>query len=385
MRGLFLTLSVTLGATSVVAQGTAVHHADLSFAPQSGIAVSETSVDRRAVDQAAWEFTQELDTPEAYQAYLDAFPDGQFRALAQAELTGAPADTPSEVEPEQHLADEVRAAPTLTLVTPLVESCEVCPQVVRIPGGETLLGSDRGGAEGPETPQTIAPFLLSTTEITVGELRRFEDATGRQTTRSCFVWTEAGRLRSRNGAYWGAPGFDVTDAHPAACLSWDDAQDYVAWLNAEDARGGWRLPSEAEFEFAARAGKRTDYPWPGGAEALCARANGAGAESRFRHRNTTCDDGTEPPVPAGTFPINPFGLSHMIGNLWELTEDCWNGSHRGASTDGAARTTGTCSSRVLRGGSWDDPADNLRSAYRVGIPKTRRQANVGFRVARDIN
>lgn len=384
MRNLLLTFCLVLGSDAASAQGATSHRPFLIHTPTHELRVSDPSIDRRAVDQAAWEFAQELGTSEAYQAYLDAFPSGQFRALAQAELTGVSLDLDS-TNTDGDTPDTGRAAPTLTLVTPLVESCAVCPRVVRIPGGETLIGSDRGGAEGPVTSQVIAPFWLSASEITVGELRRFEDATGREITRSCFVWTESGRLRSRDGAYWGAPGFDVTDTHPAACLSWDDAQDYIDWLNAEDPRGGWRLPTEGEFEFAARAGKRTDYPWPGGAEALCARANGAGAESRFRHRNTACDDGTEPPVPAGTFPINPFGLSHMIGNLWEWTEDCWNGSHRGAAPDGSARTSGTCSSRVLRGGSWDDPADNLRSAYRVGIPKTRRQANVGFRVARDID
>ena len=346
------------------------------------VVASDSTVNADAVDQAAWEFAQELDTPEAYQAYLDAFPAGQFRTEAMEKLGIEP--EPVETATPEPQPEPETAAPTLALVTPLAAPCEVCPRMVRIPGGETILGSDRGGAEGPRTPQTIPTFSMSAAEITVGDMRAFEEATGNRTGRSCFVWTETGRLRSRDGAYWGAPGFDVTDAHPAACVNWDDAQAYVNWLNTQDARGGWRLPSEAEFEYAVRAGKDTDYPWPGGADALCRRANGAGAESRFRHKNTACDDGTELPVPAGTFPNNPFGLSHMIGNLWEWTADCWNGSHRGAPADGAARLDGTCSSRVLRGGSWDDPPENLRSAYRVGIPKTRRQANVGFRVARDV-
>ncbi|MCR9155868.1 MAG: formylglycine-generating enzyme family protein [Rhodobacteraceae bacterium] len=338
-------------------------------------------IDRSGVDRAAWEFAQELNTADAFQAYLEAFPEGQFRSEAEAQLFALRPDLKPAPQPEP---EPEPPRTSLVLVNPPQETCLVCPRMVRVPGGGTMLGSDQGGAEGPRINQTIAAFEISATEITVADMRAFEAATGTRTGRSCFIWTAEGRLRSRDGAYWGAPGFDVTDDHPAACVSWDDALAYIDWLNDADPRGGWRLPSEAEFEYAARGMLDVDYPWPGGLTAICQRVNGAGAESRFRHRNTACDDGTEAPVPAGVFPVNPYGLSHMIGNLWEWTADCWNGSHRGAAADGAVRTTGTCDSRVLRGGSWDDPPENLRVSYRVGIPKTRRQANVGFRVARDL-
>ena len=367
-----------LVATCVIAMtGVTVHLAEAGpLAVSSDTAQKTRQLDPNAVDRAAWEFAQELGTEEAYRAYLEAFPDGLFRTEAQAELGIVTLETNPAPEP-------VRPGPPLVLVTPLTEPCDVCPRVVRIPGGDTIMGSEQGGAEGPRTPLAIPPFELSSAEVTVGEMRRFEEATGTRIGRSCFIWTAEGRLRSRDGAYWGAPGFDVTEDHPAACINWNDAVAYVDWLNTQDPRGGWRLPSEAEFEYAARGSLDVAYPWPGGLGAICQRVNGAGAESRFRHRNTACDDGTEAPVPAGVFPVNPYGVSNMIGNLWEWTADCWSGSHRGAVPDGAARTQGTCSSRVLRGGSWDDPPENLRVSYRVGIPKTRRQANVGFRVARD--
>lgn len=351
----------------------------------AGMAASQGTrqIDRSGVDRAAWEFTQELNSADAFQAYLDAFPDGLFRDEAQAQLFALRPDLAPQPEPEPGPVPEPPRT-SLVLVTPTQTTCTVCPRMVQMREGDTVLGSERGGAEGPRTNQTIATFEIAAAEISVGDMRSFEEATGTRTGRSCFIWTPEGRLRSRDGAYWGAPGFDVTDDHPAACVSWDDAMAYVDWLNAEDPRGGWRLVSEAEFEYAARGTLDADYPWPGGLSAICQRVNGAGAESRFRHRNMACDDGTEAPVPAGAFPVNPYGLSHMIGNLWEWTADCWNGSHRGATVDGAARMTGNCSSRVLRGGSWDDPPENLRVSYRVGIPKTRRQANVGFRVARDL-
>lgn len=136
--------------------------------------------------------------------------------------------------------------------------------------------------------------------------------------------------------------------------------------------------------MAARGNRDGDYPWPGGLSAICANVNGADRGARFAWRNAACDDGAEPPQPAGVFPPNGHGLDGMIGNLWEWTADCFNPTHRGALPDGKARTTGTCSSRILRGGSWDDPAENLRVTYRVGIPKTRRQGNVGFRLVRDL-
>lgn len=263
--------------------------------------------------------------------------------------------------------------------------CAVCPETVTVPAGDTIMGSDTGtAAEKPEVAQQIASFQMTRAEITVGDIRRYEAATGRQIPRGCFVWTAESRLRSRADAYWGAPGHAVTDASPAACLSWEDAQAYVDWLNEEDSSGGWRLPSEAEFEYAARAGLAGDYPWDGGAAAVCENANGADASSRFRWRNRACRDAAAQTAHAEAFPANAFGLHHMIGNLWEWTADCWNGSHRGARADGLPRTNGTCASRVLRGASWDDPIENLRAPYRVGIPSTRRQANVGFRLVKDL-
>ena len=269
------------------------------------------------------------------------------------------------------------AAPT----APAPVVCEICPSTVLVPGGRFTMGSAEGGPEEqPETDVTIAPFHMAVSEVTVGDIRRFEARTGQKIARSCYVWTEDGRLRSRTGAYWGTPGYDVSDSSPASCLSWDDAQGYIAWLNDSDPRGGWRLPSEAEFEFAARAGTQAPYPWNG---TICRFVNGADVSSQFRWRNTSCDDGAPTPTAAGVFPANAFSLYDLIGNLWEWTEDCWNGSHRGATSNGRARAEGTCNSRVLRGGSWDDPKENLRSSYRVGIPKSRRQANVGFRPVRD--
>ena len=127
---------------------------------------------------------------------------------------------------------------------------------------------------------------------------------------------------------------------PVINVSWDDAQDYVAWLSARTG-GAYRLPSEAEWEYAARAGTTTKYSW--GNEIGVNRAN-CGANR--------CGDQWEYTAPAGSFRPNAFGLFDMHGNVWEWVQDCWQASHAGAPVDGSERLSGDCAVRVLRGGSW---------------------------------
>lgn len=359
-------------------------------------APADTPTDRGTSELAAWREIRDSADPADFRRHIARFPDGLFLELAETRLAAlSPEATvkPAPVAPQRRPKTRpLRLAPgnegggaEAALDAPVAArgDCPVCPRTVRVEGGDTVLGSRDGTpAERPEHRQVIAPFRMASSEITVGEIRRFERMTGRRIPRGCWVWQSDGRMRFSPGAYWGAPGYDVTDASPAACLNWDDARAYVVWLNGQNPSGGWRLPSEAEFEHAARAGSASAYPWSGGAEAACDFANGADAASMFRWRNAGCEDGARQTAAAGAFPANAFGLHHMIGNLWEWTADCWNADHRGAPADGRARTTGLCSSRVLRGGSWDDPVENLRAAYRVGIPGDRRQANVGFRPAR---
>ncbi|TCM85198.1 SUMF1/EgtB/PvdO family nonheme iron enzyme [Rhodovulum steppense] len=341
--------------------------------------------DDTAQDIAMWQGLGEAAGEEALRAYLDAFPHGLFAEVARDRLgaielaallpeRGALTSSDPPLEP----------APAPVAVDPTRE-CEFCPTMVRVSGGATVLGSpdpQAPAAERPATPQTLAPFLMAEHEVSVGLVRRYEAETGHTIPRGCYVWTADGRMRMDRAAYWRAPGYDVTDASPAACLNWEDAMRITAWLNEQAPGAGYRLPSEAEFEFALKAGGDGPYPWDGGAENACGHANAADASSRFRWRNTACDDGAPDIAMRGSFPQNAYGLFDLAGNLWEWTADCWNDSHRGAAADGSARTEGLCSSRVLRGGSWDDPLANLRVTYRVGIPAAQRQANVGMRVVR---
>jgi formylglycine-generating enzyme required for sulfatase activity len=153
-------------------------------------------------------------------------------------------------------------------------------------------------------------------------------------------------------------------------VSWDDAQAYVAWLSQKTGKP-YRLLSEAEWEYAAQAGTGQEASATRGAN----QVNCSGCGSRWDNKQT---------APVGSFAANAFGLHDMLGNLWEWTADCWNGSQAGAPADGSARTAGICRVRALRGGSYvNDPGDT-RSAYRDGVNSGTRFDVYGFRVARTL-
>jgi formylglycine-generating enzyme required for sulfatase activity len=159
---------------------------------------------------------------------------------------------------------------------------------------------------------------------------------------------------------------------PVINASWEHAKEYLRWLSKRTGMA-YRLPSEAEWEYAARAGTQTAYWWGdkiGRKHATC-----LGCGSRWDMRKTT---------PVGGFPANAFGLHEMLGNAAEWVEDCWNDDYSGAPTDGSAWTQGDCSQRVLRGGSWVSMASVLRSAARSKFRVSHRDVYTGFRVARSL-
>ena len=143
-------------------------------------------------------------------------------------------------------------------------------------------------------------------------------------------------------------------------VSWEDAQQYVRWLSRETGET-YRLLSEAEWEYMARAGTQTERYWGDDASRQCSYANGDDDD-------VECSDGHEGTAPAGSFRANAWGLYDVLGNVWEWMEDCWNGDYSGAPTDGSAWRTGDCSLRVLRGGSWGEIPRFLRSACREQVP-----------------
>jgi formylglycine-generating enzyme required for sulfatase activity len=279
------------------------------------------------------------------------------------------------------------------------KDCAHCPEMVVIPAGQFVMGAAPGEEERANLPAefrnrsqpqrrvNVKRFSAGRFEVTRGQYRVFAEATGR-TGDGCFAWSgDAFEMKSANS--WRNPGFAQDDAHPVTCVSWEDANAYVTWLSQRTERK-YRLLTEAEWEYAARAGTTTTRFWGDDADKSCDYANGAdrstaelvpGANNWYV---ANCDDRHAYTAPVGSYRPNAFGLYDMLGNVEEWTQDCWIGNYRGAPTDGSAVAAGDCSLRVVRGGSWDDAPVGVPAAYRVGSPTTIRVYRRGFRVATDI-
>ena len=231
----------------------------------------------------------------------------------------------------------------------------ILPEMVVIPGGSFRMGCVSGrnclSDEEPVHEVRVASFELSKYEVTFEEYDRFTDATGRERV------GDSGWGRGRR---------------PVINVSWEDAVAYTEWLSAPTGER-YRLPSEAEWEYAARAGSTTKYSW--GNEIGHNRANCNGCGSQWDNEKT---------APVGSFGPNALGLHDMHGNLREWVQDCWNDSYRGAPADGSAWTSGNCERRVLRGGSWFSGPGSLRAASRFRYSTGRRYISFGFRVARTL-
>ena len=267
------------------------------------------------------------------------------------------------------------------------QDCPECPEMVVVPAGSFQMGSPssevgRFDHEGPVHRVTVgSPFAVGVYEVTVAEFGRFVDATGHSAGNVCHVWT-GDKWEQRSGFSWRNPGFGQGGKHPAVCLNWEDAKAYVAWLSRVTGER-YRLPSESEWEYAARGGTRTARWWGEGESGQCAHANGADASSGFSW-GIGCSDGHSRTAPVGSFRTNAWGLHDVLGNAWEWTQDCWNGSYAGAPSDGSAWERGDCSLRVLRGGAWVNKPRDLRSAFRNWLSTASRHNIVGFRVARTL-
>ena len=288
-----------------------------------------------------WQSVMNSTNPAEFEAYLRRFPNGLFSELAEARLAAlrAPAGAPGagvggvRVPASASQASGVSApasgsrvggapgpgggAAAVTDPRPqpgdVFRDCDVCPEMVVMAAGRLALGRY---------------------EVTVGEYRAFASATGGGAGGRC--------LTPGDGDSWRNPGFRQTDRQPVTCVSWDDAQAYVSWLSGA-AGATYRLPSEAEWErAAARSQRGCDF-------------------------ERTGNDGT---CPVGSYGANGAGLSDMVGNLYEWTEDCWEGD---------------CGRRVLRGGSWNDYAEYLRPGALIRYPAGFRNYYIGFRVARTLN
>ena len=265
--------------------------------------------------------------------------------------------------------------------------CDACPEVV-VPAGSYMMGSPASEAgrydnEGPVHRVTIAqPFVVGVYEVTRGEFGRFVGATGYSTGDRCWTF-ENGEWEERSGHGWKNPGFEHEqgETEPVVCVNWKDAQAYVRWLSEETGKP-YRLLSEAEWEYVARAGTTTARYWGEREAGQCRYANGADASTGFKWA-VSCHDGHARTAPVGRYEANAFGLYDVLGNVWEWTADCWNKSYAGAPSNGGAWESGECTRRVLRGGSWYFIPRYLRSASRLRNTAGNRVSS-GFRLARTL-
>jgi len=273
----------------------------------------------------------------------------------------------------------------------IFRDCPDCPEMVVIPSGSLAMGSPdsedgRGDDEGPVHQVNITSFALGRTEITRGQFAEFVKSSGYITGDKC--WTlENGTYEERKGD-WREPGYPQDDNHPVACINWNDALAYAEWMSQKTGKQ-YRLPTEAEWEYAARGNTKTARYWGVNPDEACGYANGADKTAQATIQGATswsvhhCTDGFAYTAAVARFKPNAYGLYDMLGNVWEWTEDSYHDSYNGAPTDGSAWQGGGAK-RVLRGGSWNNSPRNVRAAVRNMDNPEIRFSSFGFRLARTL-
>lgn len=279
--------------------------------------------------------------------------------------------------------------------------CSDCPAMVLVEPGRFRTGSPADeagravdGHQGPVREVRISQrFALGREEVSVGQFKRFVAETGHLTSAerdpagpSCLGWLALdAKLAQRSGLNWRSPGYAQGDEHPVVCVSWNDTQAYLRWLSQLSGQA-YRLASEAEWEYAARAGSSTSRPWGDDPSKACLYANVAdetpGASGFTWSERHACTDGHFFAAPVGSYRPNAFGLQDMLGNVWEWVDDCYDPA--AYSRAEAAADTPACTARGLRGGAWISGPGRTRPAYRGGYRPETRTNVFGFRVARTL-
>jgi formylglycine-generating enzyme required for sulfatase activity len=317
------------------------------------LVISSTRKPVRAADpleSGFWETIKGSDSAADFKAYLDSYPDGPFAATARTRLQQIEARNvvkPAVAAPAPATPQSTPAAPQ-----PAIRDCQQCPEMVLIQAGVFAMGSsEMFDFEAPVHQVSIRKaFYIGRREVTYEEWD------------VCFA--EGGCKQKPDDRGLGRGRRPVTD------LDWDDAKSYVAWLSQKTGKA-YRLPSESEWEYVARAGTTTTYPW--GRTVEKDKANCIGCTS----------DPVRKAIDTGSFQPNAFGIYDMTGNAAEWVEDCWSDSYRGAPADGSAWTKPQCRERVLRGGSFNNDPKYLRSAARFKYDHDVRFYTNGFRVVRE--
>lgn len=364
-----------------------------------------------------WERIKDSRNPADYVAYLEKFSGAKRAAYARwmiqklggtVPATPRPAAGRQGAEPLTQLsmagstpvlpaapappAAALAAGGAIPTAGTVIQDCADCPELLAIPAGEFVMGSGPKDKmrELDEEPahrvRVAASIAVGKYEITRGQYATFVKETGRESKPGCHS-TRGGFFHKNPKATWQNPGFEQKNEEPVVCVSWHDAQAYVAWLSKKSLKQ-YRLLNEAEWEYAARAGSTGRRHWADAEEsATCRYASVADASYKSVSPGAPlfpCSDGFAYTTPVGRFPANAFGLHDMLGNVWEWVEDCWNEGYAGAPDIAVPRVTGACNERVFRGGAWNSTPTTLRSAYRDRDSRDERHDNLGFRVARSL-
>lgn len=376
-------------------------------------------------EKATWDRIRTSQNAAEYNNYLSKFPGGPNAAFARFRLkrlggtesaptaaatrpsaasqfqtpprpTAPPVQVASIARPPAAPPAQVAAAPAVAQVAPgnveVVRDCPECPELVAIPAGEFVMGSNPGepGADSDEGPQhkvrIAAPLAVGRYEVTRAEFAAFIKGTGYNAKSGCNS-VRGGKFHRGKSSNWQSPGFAQTPQDPVVCVSWNDANAYTQWLSKKTGKS-YRLLSESEWEYAARGAGPSGTPWGGDDASACRFANVADQSARSDIGGiqvAACRDGFVQTAPVGRFGGNAFGLHDMLGNAWEWVGDCWNQNYQGAPDDGSARQSGECGERAFRGGSWNSKITTVRTGYRDREEKDERHDNLGFRVVRPLN
>jgi formylglycine-generating enzyme required for sulfatase activity len=346
-------------------------------------------------DQAAqaWAVIQNTSGPAVLEDFIRQFGDTPYGSMARARLdelkrgqvavVAPPSRPPVSADPcgsgAMTASLSARAAAPLCVAEErslkpkdTFRECEQCPDMVVAPAGSFTMGSPasepfRQPHEGPQHRVTFSrQFAAGKFAVTVDQFAAFVQETGYDTGSKCYTY-DGGNWGIRSGRSWRNPGFVQSGSHPVVCISWDDAKAYVTWVSRKTGKT-YRLLSEAEREYVARAGTTTTFWW--GSTISTSQANYNGVRKQT--------------MPVESFQPNPWGLYQVHGNVWEWVEDCYKDSYVGAPTDGSVSTAFDCSQRVHRGGSWYNHPRYLRSADRYWRTTNYRDYLLGFRVARTL-
>jgi formylglycine-generating enzyme required for sulfatase activity len=276
----------------------------------------------------------------------------------------------------------------------VVRDCPHCPELVVVSAGEFVMGSSkedidsgRGATnEGPQHRVFIKrPVAVGRFEVTRDQFETFVSASGYKIGDRCYT-LESNTPRERADRSFRNPGYAQSGVHPAVCVNWRDAKAYVEWLSQSTGKT-YRLLSEAEWEYVARAGSTLPYGFGKDATEVCKFGNGADQSAKLAMLPTdyaymNCTDNYPYSAPVGSFKANAMGLFDLLGNVWEWTEDCFYDDYLTAPSDGSARAGAGCQARAVRGGSWFSTGKSLRPAVRAKATDNARYDDVGFRVAR---